>query len=112
MRIKISLSLKPSIHLGRLYKKGPPLTEHLADVRLDVHILQVLVRVGVVEAQRGVQPDRHPHAVADPSQLAHLALPTRVGVKGLLQGGGGGGGGGSEHVTKGVSTRNEEKRKK
>lgn len=63
------------------------LTQHLTDVRLDVHILEVLVRVGVVEPQGRVQPDGHPDAVADPRQLTHLALPARVGVEGLLQGG-------------------------
>lgn len=46
------------------------------------------MRVRVVEAQGGVEPDRHPHAVADPRQLPHLALPARVGVEGLLRGGG------------------------
>lgn len=61
------------------------LTQHLADVWLDVHILEVLVCVCMVEAQGGVQPDRHPHAVADPRQLPHLTLPTWVGVEGLLQ---------------------------
>lgn len=53
------------------------------------------MRVRVVEAQGGIEPDRHPHAVADPGQLPHLALPARVGVKGLLQGGVGGRYGGS-----------------
>ena len=64
---------------------GSELTQHLADVRLDVHVLEVLVRVGVVEPQGGVEPDRHPHAVADPRQLPHLALPAGVRVEGLLQ---------------------------
>ena len=39
-------------------------TQHLADVGLDVHILEVLVGDCVVEAERGVQPDGHPHAIA------------------------------------------------
>ena len=38
-------------------------TQHFADVRLDVDILQVLVRVGVVEAQRAVESDGQPHSV-------------------------------------------------
>lgn len=62
------------------------LTEHLADIRLDVNVLEVLVCVRMVEAQGGVEPDGHPHAVADPRQLPHLALSARMGVEGLLQG--------------------------
>lgn len=57
------------------------LTQHLADIGLDVHILQVLVRVGMVQSQRRVQADGHPHTVANPRQLPHLALPPWVGVK-------------------------------
>ena len=49
-------------------------TEHLADVRLDVHVLEVLVGVRVVQPQGRVQPDRDPHPVADPGQLTDLAL--------------------------------------
>lgn len=68
--------------------QGPAcaLTQHLTDVRLDVHVLEVLVRVGVVQPQGRVQPDGHPHAIADPRQLTHLALPARVGIEGLLRG--------------------------
>lgn len=43
------------------------------------------MRVSVVQPQGGVQPDGHPHAVAEPRQLTHLALPARVCVKGLLR---------------------------
>lgn len=57
------------------------LTQHLADIGLDVHILQVLVRVGMVEPQRGVQADGHPHPVTNPCQLPHLALPPWMGIK-------------------------------
>lgn len=60
-------------------------TQHLADVGLDVHVLQVLVGVGVIQPQCGVQADGHPYPVADPCQLPHLALPPRVGIKGLLR---------------------------
>lgn len=38
--------------------------EHLAHVRFDVDVLQVLVGVGVVEAEGGVEPDRDPDAFA------------------------------------------------
>lgn len=48
------------------------------------------MRVSVVQPQGGVQPDGHPHAIADPCQLTHLALPARVSVEGLLRGGEGG----------------------
>lgn len=34
---------------------GAILTKHFADVRLDVHVLQVLVRVSVVQPQCRVQ---------------------------------------------------------
>lgn len=44
------------------------------------------MRVGVVQPQGRVQPDGHPHAIADPRQLTHLALPARVGIEGLLRG--------------------------
>lgn len=64
------------------------LTQHLADVGLDVDVLQMLVRVRVVEPQGRVQADGHPHPVADPCQLPHLALPPRVRVKRLLWAGG------------------------
>lgn len=57
------------------------LTQHLADIGLDVHVLQVLVGVGVVQPQRGVQADGHPHTIADPRQLPHLALPPWMGIK-------------------------------
>ena len=60
------------------------LTEHLADVRLNVDILQVLVGVGVVQSQRAVQSDGDPHPVTHPRQLSHLALLPRVGIKTLL----------------------------
>ena len=52
----------------------------------------MLVCVGVVQAERGVQADTDPHSVAHPRQLAHLGLLTGVGVKCLLEGHGGGGG--------------------
>ena len=61
------------------------LTQHLADVGLYVHILEVLVGVGVEQPEGGVQTDGHPDPITHPCQLAHLALLTRVGVKGLLQ---------------------------
>ena len=48
------------------------LTEHLADVGLDVDVLEVLDGVRVVQPQRGVQPDGDPHAVAHPRHLADL----------------------------------------
>lgn len=60
------------------------LTKHFAYIGLNVHILQVLVGVRVVEAQGGVQADGHPHPVPHPRQLPHLALPPWVGIKGLL----------------------------
>lgn len=62
------------------------LTQHLADVGLDVHVLQVLVGVGVVEPQCGVQADGHPDPVTNPCQLPHLALPPWVGIERLLWG--------------------------
>lgn len=69
---------------------GPlKLTQHFADIWLDVHILEVLVRVRMVQPQGGIQPDRNPHAVTDPGQLPYLALPPGVGIEGLLQSGGG-----------------------
>lgn len=62
------------------------LTQHLADVGLDVHVLQVLVGVGVVQPQRGVQADGYPYPITDPCQLPHLALPPWVGIERLLRG--------------------------
>ena len=49
-------------------------TEHLADVGLDVYVLEVVESVGVVEAERGVQPDGDPHPVTHPGHLPHLGL--------------------------------------
>lgn len=66
-------------------------TEHLADVGLNVDVLQVLQGVGVEQPQGGVQPDGHPDAVTFPGQLTDLAVLAGVGVKGLLQGEGGNG---------------------
>ena len=51
-----------------------PLTEHLADVGLDVDVLEVLDGVRVVQPQRRVQPDRHPHTVTNPRHLADLQI--------------------------------------
>ena len=50
------------------------LTKHLADVRLDVDVLEVLLGVGVVQPEGGVQPDRDPDAVTHPGHLADLRL--------------------------------------
>lgn len=58
-----------------------PLTQHLADVRLNVHILQVLMGVGMVEPESRVQADRHPHPITNPCQLPNLALPPWMGIK-------------------------------
>lgn len=67
-----------------LSKQGA-LTKHLADVRLNVDILQMLMAVGMIEPQRGVQADGNPHSISNPCQLSHLALPTRMGIKGFLK---------------------------
>lgn len=60
------------------------LTQHLADVGFDVHVLKVLVGVSVKQAQSGIQSDGHPDAVSHPGQLPYLALLARVSVEGLL----------------------------
>ena len=41
-------------------------TQHFADVRLDVDILQVLVSICMVESERAIEAYRHPHAVTYP----------------------------------------------
>lgn len=51
------------------------LTQHLADVGLDVHVLQVLVGVGVVEPQCGVQADGHPDPAAKSMPAAAPGSP-------------------------------------
>lgn len=56
-------------------------TQHLADVGLDVDILEVLVGVSVEQPKRGVQPDGHPDTVTVPGQQTHLAVLARVGVE-------------------------------
>lgn len=61
------------------------LTQHLADVGFDVHVLEVLKGVGVEQSESGVQSDGHPDAVTMPGQLADLTVLTRVSVKWLLQ---------------------------
>ncbi len=60
------------------------LTQHLADVRLDVNILQVLVCVRVEEPEGRVQTNGHPDTVAIPRQLPHLTLLTRMSVERFL----------------------------
>ena len=50
------------------------LTEHLADVRLDVDVLEMLLGVGVVQTEGGVKPDRDPDSVTHPGHLANLRL--------------------------------------
>ncbi len=60
------------------------LTQHLADVRLDVNILQVLVCVCVEEPEGRVQTNGHPDAVSIPRQLPHLTLLTRMSVEWFL----------------------------
>lgn len=42
------------------------LTQHLADIRLNINILEVLVCVCMVETQGRVEPDRHPDTITDP----------------------------------------------
>ena len=62
------------------------LTQHLADVGLDVHVLEVLEGVGMEQPEGGVQSDGHPDPVPVPGQLTHLAVLTGVGVKRFLKG--------------------------
>lgn len=57
------------------------LTQHLADVGLDVDVLEVLVGVSVEQPECGVQPDGHPDTIPVPSQQTHLTVLTRVGIK-------------------------------
>lgn len=61
-------------------------TQHLADIGLNVHILEMLVRVGMKQPEGRIQSDGHPDTIADPGQLPYLALFTRMGVKRLLLG--------------------------
>ena len=75
------------VWIYRFWSRAPAdgLTQHLADVGFDVHILEVLEGVSVEQSESGVQSDGHPDAVAVPGQLADLAVLTRVGIKRLLQ---------------------------
>lgn len=59
-------------------------TKHLADVRLDIHILQMLMCESVVQAERRIQPDWNPDTITNPCQLPHLALLAWVSVKWFL----------------------------
>lgn len=68
----------------RWVRDGASRTQHLADVGLNVDILEVLVGVSVKQAQSGIQSDGHPDAVSHPGQLPHLALFARMSVEGLL----------------------------
>lgn len=45
----------------------------------------MLMAVGMVEPQCGIQADGNPHSISNPCQLSHLALPTRMGIKGFLK---------------------------
>ena len=62
------------------------LTQHLWNVGLNIHILQMLVRVCMIQSQRGVQADRHPHPVPHPGHLPHLRLFPGVRVERVLKG--------------------------
>lgn len=61
--------------------RNPELTQHFADVGLDVDVLKVLEGVSVVQPESGVQSDGHPDTVTIPGQLTYLAVLTRVSVK-------------------------------
>lgn len=61
------------------------LTQHFADVGLDVDVLKVLEGVSVEQPESGVQSDGHPDTIAVPGQQTYLAILTRVGVERLLQ---------------------------
>lgn len=69
----------------RRYGIGEP-TEHLADVGLDVDVLEVLVGASVEQPEGGVQFNRHPDAIAVPGQLTNLTVLTGVGIKWFLRG--------------------------
>lgn len=69
------------VSLKRILLRKSELTQHLADVGLDVDVLKVLEGVSVEQPESGVQSDGHPDAVAIPGQLTYLAVLTRVGVK-------------------------------
>lgn len=57
------------------------LTQHFADIGLNVDILEVLVGVSVEEPEGGVESDGHPDTVAIPGQQTYLTVFTRVGIK-------------------------------
>lgn len=57
------------------------LTQHFADIGLDVDILEVLVGVSVEQPEGGVESDGHPDTVAVPGQQTYLTVLTRVGIK-------------------------------
>lgn len=57
------------------------LTQHLADVRLNVHVLEMLVSVSVKQAEGRVQADGNPDAIPNPGQLSNLALLARMSIK-------------------------------
>lgn len=59
-------------------------TQHLADIGLYVHVLEVLVGVSVKQTKSRVEANGHPDTIADPGQLPHLTLFARMGVKRLL----------------------------
>jgi len=73
-----------SIGYKHRYSTLRELTEHLADVRLNVNVLQMLICVGMIEPQRTVQPHRQPDALSHAHHLTHLALGTTVSVKRFL----------------------------
>lgn len=62
-------------------QRAERVTEHLADIGLDVNILKVLMCERVVQSQCRVQTDGHPYAVSDPGELPDLAFSARVSVE-------------------------------
>lgn len=82
---KVGLRLTTSCCRENLVAESAALTQHLADVGLNVDVLKVLEGVSVEKPEGGVQSDGHPDAVPVPGQLTDLAFLTGVCVKGLLQ---------------------------
>lgn len=76
-----SLSAPDEFLLCFMEGRKSELTQHLADVGLDVDVLKVLEGVSVEQPESGVQSDGHPDTIAIPGQLTDLAVLTRVGVE-------------------------------
>ena len=61
------------------------LTKHFAHIRFNIHILQMLPRMGMIKAESTIKAYSYPYTISNPCHLTNLTFFTRVGIKCLLK---------------------------